>query len=168
MFFKAKFYSVFINPKSDEPLGELLIVSNSFNLWAFLISPIWALFNRVWVVFFIAIAIELIAASLIKLEVINYLQGNILTLVTYLIIGFEAGNFQEASLKNRGYTLFDIVYSKNEDDAKIRFIDKYNTNQLIQANKDLTTNSPSKSTSKGSFVFDDVGATNSSSPKSFA
>ena len=63
---KTKLYTVLLKRNSPEPLNDVVIVPNKFNFWAFLFSPIWALYNKLWFLF----------VGLVGLEVISYIAPN--------------------------------------------------------------------------------------------
>ena len=161
LFGKGKFYSIFTDSNSETPLDDIEIVSNGFNFWAFIITPIWAVFNRCWLLAFIVVMCEVFAGVASQMGYLSALQAKVILAIFYLYCGLEAANFKEIALKKRGYVMHDIVYARDENSAKVRFMDKYILNQT-QAN-----HQPPKKKIFDEFIFDNPPDSSSNS-KSFA
>jgi hypothetical protein len=100
-------------------------VRDGFYFWAFLLTPLWMLWRRLWLVFVIAIAVVaaldaaaiLVGASRALVFVIN-------TLIS-LLVGIEAGTLWRWTLARRGWKHVGIVIGDDLESAERRFFDTW-------------------------------------------
>jgi hypothetical protein len=105
--------------------GRFAFVRDGFYFWAFLLTPLWMLWRRLWLVFVIAVALValidaavfFVAASPTTVFVIN-------TLVS-LLAGIEAGTLRRWTLARRGWKNVGIVIGDDLESAERRFFDSW-------------------------------------------
>lgn len=119
MFTKTKIYSVYIKQGAANPLESALFIKQGFNLWAFILTAFWALFNRLWL-------LSLIVGVVSVIFVLNDSAAFAITSMLFSIwFGFEANNFLSSKLEKKGYILFDVTTGIDKLAAEARFFDKY-------------------------------------------
>lgn len=119
MFNKTKIYSVYVKRDAESPLESAVLVKQGFNFWAFFFMPFWALYNRMWILFAVLMAI-----SVFFTMNDSELMG-VISLLFNIWFGCEANNFRSSALERKGYLLFDVVVGIDEVAAQQRFFDKY-------------------------------------------
>lgn len=119
MFTKTKIYSVYVKKDSRNPLDTAVFIKQGFNFWAFLLTFIWALYNRLWFAF---ILFSILSGMLAANEGIEF---NLASLILSIWFGFEANNFKTRKLERKGYIMFDVVTGIDKLAAQTRFYDKY-------------------------------------------
>jgi Protein of unknown function (DUF2628) len=116
---RTKIYSVYVKKDSKNPLETAIFVRQGFNFWAFLLTPIWAIYNRLWLLFII------LTAATVAFELGNAPEFNAVSLVMSVWFGFEANGFKASKLERKGYIIFDVVTGIDTVAAEARFYDKY-------------------------------------------
>jgi hypothetical protein len=117
-----KTYGIFI--KKDEKTGtidDVLLIREGLNLYAIVFSVFWFLFHRLWwgALLFCA------AASLALL--MPMALGFVFIVILLLLVGLESNNMLMYSLDQRGnYYFVDFSTGIDEEDAKLKFLDKIN------------------------------------------
>jgi hypothetical protein len=126
MFNRLKTYHVYAKRGSTEPLEDVILVQQGFNLFAFLFTGLWALFNRLWFLLLIIIAFN-VALNFVGVAsgAISEVKASLISLIFKLWVGFEGDSFKNNKIENGNYVLFDIVSGYNETSALRRFYDKY-------------------------------------------
>lgn len=119
MFTRTKLYSVYVNKGAYNPLETAVFIKQGFNFWAFLFTSVWAIYNRLWLIFSLLTIIQ------IMLAVNDSIQFMLISLLVNIWFGFEANNFKSAKLEKKGYILFDVVTGIDELSASQRFFDRY-------------------------------------------
>lgn len=116
-----KIYSAYIKPKASDPMLGVRMVREGFNWWAFLLAPIWALYNRMWLVAAVSFLVSYLDGIALK-------NGNftmsLVELGWYLAVGMFGNDWLVERLKRRGYRWQDVIAGRNLDDAMLRFFDR--------------------------------------------
>lgn len=120
----SKIYNVYINSAANDSVEEMVLVPEGFSFMAFILNLFWALYHRIWSLAFLTFAVLTILELLYIEKILPEDMTLILRLVFSLWVGFEANDWRSASLERRGYALVDLVSGANEENAKIRFLDK--------------------------------------------
>ena len=110
-----KIYSVHSRPGS--PLDKAIFVREGSSIGAFAFTVLWALWNRMWLVAAVLLALWAAIGSV-------GLNENILGLASFaisLIFGLEAQSLRAASLIRAGYTQIGLTHGRNIDEAELRF-----------------------------------------------
>jgi uncharacterized protein DUF2628 len=103
---------------------RFVFVRDGFYVWAFLLTPLWLLWRRLWLVlvcyiFFLAVldvALAIAAASAPVVTLVN--------VIVSLLIGLEASTLRRFTLHRRGWRNVGIV-SGDAEDAERRFFDQW-------------------------------------------
>ncbi len=100
---------------------RFVFVRDGFHFWAFLLTPFWLLWRRLWLAFalyllasiVLAVALRLIGAGL----TVQFLAG----LFFALLIGFEASTLRRRKLAWRRWTMLGFVIGEDIEMAERRF-----------------------------------------------
>ncbi len=114
-----KLYSVYVRKHAPNPLESALFVKQGFNFWAFLLTPVWSLYKRLWIVSAVLIAVSVLLAHS------DSIAFNLISVVFSIWFGMEANNFLTMKLERKNYILFDVVGARDKYSAEQRFYDKY-------------------------------------------
>lgn len=104
---------------------RFVFVRDGFYFWAFLLTPIWMLWRRLWLVFFgwlvvsalLILALRLVGAS-------TGAQASALALLAFLV-GLEAGSLRRWTLRRRKWVDAGTVTADNLEAAERRFFDAW-------------------------------------------
>ena len=120
-------YTVYA-PSADEAdlrTAKIAFVRDGFHVWAMLLSPLWLLWHRLWLV--------LIGWFILTggLDVIQIRLGQgwtalfFVKLVVALLMGMEAATLRGWTLSRRKWRQLDIVVADNEEAAERRFFERW-------------------------------------------
>lgn len=121
-------YIVMAPPGFDTLAGDpkdtdrLVFVPDSFSFPAFLISPVWLLWQRMWLVFLGYLAVT-VAIELLALGIDQRITGLVAFLIS-LLFGFEAQALRRWSLERKGWQILGIVDGRDRAEAELRFLHK--------------------------------------------
>jgi len=110
----------------SEPEPERFVfVRDGFSFWAFLLTPLWMLRHRMWLVLLgylavtiaLQVALSLIGASTTVMTVVAGLLS--------LLVGFEAATLRRFTLGRRRWTNVGIVVGDDTETAERRFFDAW-------------------------------------------
>ena len=109
---------------SAEP-ERFAFVRDGFYWWALLLTPLWMLWHRLWLVLTIYVlvsagldaAVRMIGASVFVIALIGVLIS--------LLVGFEAGTLRRFALARRGWRNVGVVSGDDLEDAERRFFDAW-------------------------------------------
>ena len=100
---------------------RFVFVRDGFSLWAFLLTPFWMLWHRLW------LALVLYLAASIGLETALHLLGGsdflvaIVGILISLLVGLEAGTLRRFTLRRQGWQDVSVVGGNKAEEAELRF-----------------------------------------------
>ena len=95
-----------------------------FSFWAFLLGPIYLLWNRLWIaaaVWFVAIAALIAVAVLLHPPAISVV---LLAALMHLFLGVEAHDFRRWGLARRGFQMTDLISASEIEEAETVFFNR--------------------------------------------
>jgi hypothetical protein len=101
--------------------GRFAFVRDGFHFWAFLLTPLWMLWRRLWLVLLIYVVVMIVlhgalwalgASSMVKFAV---------DFLVMLLIGFEASSLRRWTLNRRRWRNLGVVVGDNLEAAEQRF-----------------------------------------------
>jgi Protein of unknown function (DUF2628) len=101
--------------------ARFMFVRDGFYWWAFLLTPLWMLWRRLWLVLVVYLVISLGVEIAMR---IYGESGGLISLVAALIallVGLEASSLQRLTLKRRGWKNVGVVSGSDLEDAEHRF-----------------------------------------------
>jgi hypothetical protein len=123
-----KIYTVHVPMLRDGHMSpdpdRVRFVRDGFHFWAFLLGPLWMIWNRLWLVLVIyLVAIAALFAGLTAIGVSRPAQFVVGVLIAVLI-GCEAGSLRRWSLRRR-WTQAGVVVAKDLEEAERRFFEAW-------------------------------------------
>lgn len=105
---------------SPDP-ARFTFVRDGFYMWGFLLSVLWMLRHRLWLVAVLFVALSvLIEAGLRYASVTSGWRLLVLIALAFLV-GLEGSTLRRWTLNRRGFTNVGVVVADNQDDAERRF-----------------------------------------------
>jgi Protein of unknown function (DUF2628) len=110
-------------------------VRDGFSFWAFLLTPIWMLWRRLWLVFVMYLLV--MAGLQIVLDTIGATASARVTvmLLASLLVGLEAATLRRFTLARRHWTNVGIVVGDDLESAERRFFDAWSRDDWAGANR---------------------------------
>jgi len=124
-------YMVFEPPERDgdavERAERIVFVPDRFTWSAFLFTPLWMLWHRLWLALLVYLAV--MAAVIVGLERAGFGTGARAAIVALiaLLIGFEAPSLRRWNLRRRGWRELGTVIGDDLETAERRFFDAWVT-----------------------------------------
>jgi len=118
-----RIYTVHCRPGSREPDAEAILIKEGFSWPAFLIAPLWLLFQKLWLAVFVVIVFGLALALGLEFAGADPATALVAGLGFSLFIGFGANDWRRAKLVRIGYRITGIVGSSDHDGAMRRYFD---------------------------------------------
>ena len=102
---------------------RLVFVRDGFYFWAFLLTALWILWHRLWLVLLIYVVVA------VGLDFAMYYAGvpsagvAVVELLIAVLVGIEAGSLRRFTLARRGWHNIGVVSGDDVEDAERRFFD---------------------------------------------
>jgi len=112
-------YSIF--RKAGAPREEAIFVKEGFSIAGFVLTFIWALWNRMWVVSAVILAVMAAVAVAGSLTAANEVVAAAVNTGLALIFGFEAQNLRAWSLRRSGFVDDGLVEAASGEEAELKY-----------------------------------------------
>jgi hypothetical protein len=114
------------NGSAPDP-QRFAFVRDGFHFWAFLLTPLWLLYRRLWLVFVCYLLIA--AATEIIFMVLRLPSGTrvIIGLLIGLLVGLEAGTLRRWTYARNKWKTIGIVTGDDQEEAERRFFSEWVT-----------------------------------------
>jgi uncharacterized membrane protein YjdF len=123
MFTRDHIYSVHENDTVKEPEERVVLVREGFNLWAFVLTLLWTLSQRLWLLSTLyLILVVLVVKGGAMLELNEATQG-ILQFGLQLWLGLTANDAKRSALAARGFEEVAVVCAESELMGERRYYD---------------------------------------------
>ena len=116
-----RLYSVHQPPDGDPE--DLVLVRDGFSFWAFLLTVLWALWNRLWWEAAALVIIWVVLSLIMNLLGADDFTQLMISLGFQILVGYEARDLQRWSLARRGWQELGVVSGNSEEAAERRFLD---------------------------------------------
>jgi hypothetical protein len=100
-------------------------VRDGFSWWAFLVTPLWMLRHRMWLVLVCYAVISAGLATLVRMLGVSGAIVGVIGLLISLLVGLEAGTLRRFTLSRRGWKNLGVVSGDDLEDAERRFFDAW-------------------------------------------
>jgi hypothetical protein len=120
-------YSVFAPPPSHPGaagIESFKFVRDGFSWAAFILGPVWMLFQRLVLVTILWLVIVFALGAVIRLLGVPVGTASLVFLLVAVLIGLEASTLQSWTLKRRGWREIGIVVADELEAAERRFFDE--------------------------------------------
>ncbi len=102
-------------------------VRDGFHFWAFVLTPLWLLARRLWLVFVLYVIVMFAIEGALTFFGVAGTAKTIAGLLIGLLIGLEAGTLQRWTLARRKWKMLGFVVGDNLEDAERRFYGEWAT-----------------------------------------
>ncbi len=118
-------YMVMLPPGADNPVAStetaerIKFIPDRFSWIAFIFSPFYLLWHRMWLplIAYMAITVGLEVAAL----QLNIAAPSIAAFAVSVLLGFEASALRRWSLEGKGWRMMDVASGNDREEAELRF-----------------------------------------------
>jgi hypothetical protein len=123
---------------SAEP-ERFVFVRDGFHFWAFALAPVWLLWRRLWLAFFVYLVVIVALQAGMQLIGASGTTRFLVSTLLSLLIGFEASTLRRFKLRRRGWRDVGIVVADDLELAERRFFDSWTGHEAPQPASTLPT-----------------------------
>lgn len=120
-----RLYSVHVDPAAPRPYETAVFIAEGFNFWAFAFGAMWALYQRLWILGFVLMALNVTIAGMAQHMGFSVVSLYILQMGIQVMVGFQANDARRDALVRKGYIVADMVAAHTLLHAEQRFYDRY-------------------------------------------
>jgi hypothetical protein len=115
------FYAVFLPSRAPQADEQAVFVRQGFSLGAFILTPFWAVWRRLWLAFGLWAVWAILVALVARFA--NLESGAALALygLGALAFGLEADQFRQARLAQQGFAFDRLALGSSQDEAEILY-----------------------------------------------
>jgi hypothetical protein len=106
---------------------RFVFVRDGFYVWAFLLTPLWLIWNRLWLVLLLYLVATFGIAEVMHLAGVQPLGRSLVMLLISFLVGLEAGTLRRFTLTRRGFRNVGLVSGTNMEAAERRFFSDWTT-----------------------------------------
>jgi hypothetical protein len=115
----------------EEKAEKLELVPDRYSFWAFLLGPLWLLWNRMWLEAAGYVAVLLLGYGGLWLIGANADAVGLWPLLLGIILGFTGNDLRRAALRRRGFTEKAAVTGGSQMECELKAISGLSTGQLV-------------------------------------
>ncbi|MDO9412795.1 MAG: DUF2628 domain-containing protein [Pseudolabrys sp.] len=108
-------------PESVIAPERFAFVRDGFHFWAFVLAPLWLLFRRLWLAFFLYVALTILVAVGLHFAGAPSIVQTTASVLIALLIGFEAATIRRWTLTRRRWKMLGFVVGEDREIAERRF-----------------------------------------------
>jgi hypothetical protein len=112
---------------------RFVFVRDGFYFWAFVLTPLWMLWHRMWLVLLIYLIVAVGANSVMHYADLDAGGVVAVQLLISLLVGFEASTLRRFTLARRGWKNVGVVAGDGAEAAERRFFDAWATSAASRA-----------------------------------
>jgi Protein of unknown function (DUF2628) len=101
--------------------ARFVFVRDGFYWWAFLLTPVWMLWRRLWLVFVLYLVLSIGIETAMRVFGASAGMTSLVAVLISLLVGFEASTLRRFTLKRRGWRNVGVVSGSDLEDAEHRF-----------------------------------------------
>ena len=120
-----KVYTVHLRQPVRDAERDIVLVREGFSWGAFLVSVLWALWNRLWLVAIVLMALELVLPLVAGWAGLGAASGGILSIALAVLAGLFGNDLKRWTMEGRGYAEVALVAARSPDEAQQRFGERY-------------------------------------------
>jgi hypothetical protein len=128
------------NPGFAPDPERFVFVRDGFHFWAFLLTPLWMIWRRLWLVLILYILVLIVLQLALRLIGAAPTVHTLVGVVVSLLIGFEAATLRRWTLNRHRWTQLGVVSAPDLEAAERRFFDFW----LRQTAREAARDSPSR------------------------
>jgi uncharacterized protein DUF2628 len=104
---------------------RFVFVRDGFYFWAFLLTPLWMLWHRLWLVLLIYVIVTVGLENAMQYVGAGPGSTAFAAFLVAILVGFEGGTLRRFTLARRGFSQVAIVGGSNAEAAERRFFDTW-------------------------------------------
>lgn len=120
-----KSYTVYEAPDpaatDTEKAERMEFIREGFSWLALLVPAIWMIYNRLWIVLCIYVALIIVIQSLAQFFGVEEQAVGLVSIFINIALGFEGNNLRRWTLENQGYQLVGTVSGNSLEECEIKF-----------------------------------------------
>ncbi len=100
-------------------------VRDGFYVWALLLTPLWLLWRRLWLVLLCYVLLSVALNAALALAGVSGAAVALINMLVSLLIGLEASSLLRFTLRRRGWRNVGIVSGEDREDAERHFFEQW-------------------------------------------
>lgn len=116
-------YKALVKFDKDNKIEDIVVIDDAFSWGAFIFNPIWFLFHKMWLEFFLFLSILILFNWTSKFGIYDFFMQA--SLIFMMALNSKTWYF-DALTKRKKYYFMAMVFGMNATDAKIKFINQIN------------------------------------------
>ncbi len=117
-------YTIHHDTRSADTESEFFVVKEGFCWSALVFTALWALWHRMWLVFFLLLAVGAALELALKVSGADDIAALSIGLAYSLLVGYGANDWRRWTLSRRGMALMSIVAATDAETALHRYVDQ--------------------------------------------
>ncbi len=124
MFNRLKLYTVHTKASGSDALENPVFVREGYNIYAFIFTILWALYNRCYYFAVLILAVNIAIVLAVELHVMGDAAATVTQIAIQFLIGAHANDVLRDRLRRRGYIVQDITGADSLLRAQQRYFDR--------------------------------------------
>lgn len=120
----SKIYTVHVNDSAADMAERVELVREGFALWAFVFGAFWLLYHKLWVPFFIYVALLAYIHEATARLALGEFSASVLQLGLQVLLAVSAFDIRRWGLGRKGYRMRGVVIGDSELSATQRAYDR--------------------------------------------
>jgi len=125
MFNRMKIYTVHVKPGTVNPYERPVFVREGFNVYAFVLTIFWTLYQRMWKYSIALFLINVLFVVLVRMHFMSTHSMGVVQFALSVLIGFSANDWLRVYLGRRGYIVADVAAGDSLLRAEQRYFERY-------------------------------------------
>jgi len=118
-----KLYTIHLRPE-DGLQKKPVFVREGFNFYAFLFAGLWALYQRLWVIFIFILLFNIAVGYALQTHILLKPSALVIQLGFNLLVGYLGNDWVRARLNRKGYLLADVSAGDSLLRAEQRYFER--------------------------------------------
>jgi hypothetical protein len=123
-----KLYKGLVKFDKKGKIEDIIVVDDSFSWKAFFLNPLWFLFHKMWIEFFLLSVVLVVFIYVFSFGAYNFLMQ--ISLLFMVALNSKTW-YEDFLIKRKNYLFLAMIFGNNKTEAKIKFI-----NQISLKNKE--------------------------------
>ena len=123
-----KLYKGLVKFDKKGKIEDIIVVDDSFSWKAFFFNPLWFLFHKMWIEFFLFLSVSVVFIYVFSFGAYNFLMQ--ISLLFMVALNSKTW-YEDFLVKRKNYLFLAMIFGNNKTEAKIKFI-----NQISLKNKE--------------------------------
>jgi len=101
---------------------DVILVPDGFSVWALVAGPLWAFFNRMWLVGAGLVAFDILLAAAATTYGLNTAVAGALELAVAFLFACECQDLRRVFLAAKGWMEIAVVTGENREEAELSYV----------------------------------------------